>query len=251
MKPAKKNKVVGNFILDQWVNKDYRANWLRRINYETETDYVSDVQRYVKDWKIKGDNYEYVHVGKWARRYRKTKDGGFKSVSTKLSNPDGKSILSLVTDLKTLKCKYTFEELFNTDLRNIQNPEAYPLKSLLRRQERNELRKTKDENLFLLRDHCYLSDSSPNQNAIMGWDAKLVKYLEEQFGVPVYDLNEKVSEWNKQSKLTQSGTYFHITHFGGEKKSLTRDENDMNRTIMFWLFDDKLIFQYEEGRDTQ
>lgn len=234
---AKESKVVGNFILDEWINGDFREAWLRRINRETKTTYVSDVQRDVKNWKVDPKKYEYRHVGKWTRRYRKTKDGGFKSVTTRLSNPDGKSNLSLVTDLKTVKCKFTFDELFNTDIRQLQDAKSYPLNQLITHGE------TRPER-FLLRNSCYLS--SPNE----GWDAPIAKYLMEQFGVPVYRLTEFLSEFFHQGNITRAATYMQITHFGGEKKSLTREENEFNHTILFWLFDDKLIFRIEEGKDS-
>ena len=247
----KSKSLIGKFIKEEWVNGEYKQTWLRRVNRETNTQYISDVQRYVKSWEGK-ESEKKIFVGKWAKRYAKLKNGQVGYKTTHRSNPDGKMTLSIVTDLSTQLCSCSYSELFETDVREIQDAKEYPRKGLEARQERASKRDNYDklvcEKDYVLAEYIVLQKGT-DTHPIGGWDAPITKYLEETFKVPVYNLYENIREHWKLSKLSKSGTLMHITHFGNDKEVITFDENYHNRTIMFWLFKDKLVFQYEDGKD--
>lgn len=234
-------------MLAEWENGSYSVTWLRRINRETKTQYISDVQRYVRSWDDdKKDRMTFI--GKWAKRFQKTKDG-VGHIKTRQSNPNGTMRLSLVEDPSTLKCKLTFKELFQTDIREIQNAGDYPLDELVVEAED----KRKDglivpDDFFLLERKLHFQ--SGEEESFGGWDNQIIQYLQKEFKAPVYRLRPIMNENNRSSKLSQSCTYMQITHFGNDKPVISRKENYHNRTILFWLFDDKLIFQYADGIGT-
>lgn len=235
--------ILGNFILDEFVNGDFRVRWLRRITRETKTTYISYCQRSMVSKE------ECVRRAWSSKPYRKTSDGGVKPIVTHLHNKNGASTLQVITDPSTLKCQYSYDELFNTDIREIQSPDCEPLHNINRM---NEMQKGKDIRPlpYILDSTIYKCDPN-NTHFIDGWDSPVIKYLEQLFKVPVYRLGMlKISEDDKPSKLSLSGTYFHITHFGDDKPTINFNENYHNRTILFWLFDNKLVFQYETGIDS-
>lgn len=237
---------VGKYIIEEWVNGDYKKRWVRRIDRETKTKYVSNTQRYAKNWDVNGGDIK-VFFSEWAKYFRKGINGIPERIINNRSNTDGVINLKIVNNLTIIKSTYTFDELFNTDLRNIQNKEAYPLKQLLLRKQKRENSVTEED--FILKNHIELHIGAEKADAIHNWDAPIVKFLEDTFKVPVYYNYETVNEHTNQSKLSHASTYMHITHFGGTKKEITFQENFFNRTIQFWLFDDKLIFQYADGHE--
>lgn len=242
------SNMVGKYIRDEWNNGNFKRVWLRRIVAETKTQYVCHVQRDVIDYDVKP--IQYAYYSKWAKRYRKDKSElGFKTIFTKRSNPDGKSTLSLVDNLKTLICECTFEELFDRDVRGFQDAESYPRKILERRNERYKERGETYRDSYKIKEYCVLQ-SSKGTDVIDDWDAPITKYLEEQFECPVYSCYETISEYHNLSKLTKSATFLHINHFGDDKPKINEKENFFNRTIMFWYFGDKLIFYYADGMGT-
>jgi hypothetical protein len=154
--------------------------------------------------------------------------------------------LNLFDSPSEIKCESTFDEIFKQDLRTIQNAEEshYPLKLLLHQEERDIKR-----NFEISADHFkFILYEEGEESA---WDKPLIDYLKEIFKVDkVYSPNEKIIEHNHPTFLSKSGTLFHINIFNIDKELIIRDENYYNRTIMFWLFDDFLVFQYEDGKDT-
>lgn len=231
--------MIGKYVLEHWVNGDYESRSLRLITRENKRYYVADVQRYFKDFE-KGVNLRTFHYN-WAVKFAKCNNElGFRRSITRRSNTDGVMHYTVYNSPSECKCPYTFEEVFGRDVREIQNPKNAPLRDYLRKEERG---RTPDYKIEI--GKCELPE-----HPIDGWDNEVIKKLMELFKVSdVYEVHSRIDEYRDKSILTKSATLLHIIHFNLEKKEITFDENFYNRTILFWLFDDKLVFQYEEGKD--
>lgn len=233
---------LGDLIKEEWKNNNgFRSTWVRQIDRETKTQFISESGR--------GSGGKFSTY--CATRFFK-KNNFIAPRNTRLSNPDGKITLTKIQDLKKdLICRYTYKELFETDLRELQSglKEVDPLCVKLRKIENKwfEGSKNWDETEYFKAGYRVRNVSEEKDY----WNYPLVQYLEKLFGVTVYRINEKVREHNEQSKLYESITLMHINYFGGiDNKVITLDEGYHNRTIGFWLFEDKLIFQYEDGKET-
>jgi hypothetical protein len=246
--------MIGKFIKDEWTSSDDINTWLRRISRETPTLLFSEKQRFFKDF---GSGVDYrTFTKKFAEKYRKGNDGSVTKVGFRKKYRDLYNKLTVIdkSDLSELKCKYSYDELFRTDIRKIQkigftqeNKNAEPLQKLIEYWEDESFKMFKNqENYFKLEKHVKLYDAD--------WPfyPELTTYLNELFGVPVYWVNPwmKVNERFDVSKLSQSLTYFQITHFGDDKEVIHEEENRPNTTISFWYFDDRLIIQDESGKST-
>lgn len=243
-----RKSLVGMYVLENWVNGDFVSNHLRYINRENKKYYVSDVQRTVKSYDK--EPRQYVHIAKWATRFfKENSELGFRRSVTNLCNTDGVMTYSISDDLSFFKCKYTFEEVFEQDLRKIQSEKDYPLWQKIRHSLTNTSNSNNKDNWVI----SLTEQGLEPDGTIGGWDNNIIFFLKERFKVThVYSTSyEKIIEYNKQSILTKTGTLFHINHFGGyNKKEISFEDNYFNRTIMFWLFDDRLVFQYEQGKET-
>lgn len=242
---------VGDYIKEEWKhNSGYRSTWVRRIDRETKTQFVSNCNRGMKP---RTEPTVYVFPSYGTTKFIKTPDF-IKSSVTQLSNPDGHTVHTVIKDFKKdLLCKYSYDELFETDVRELQKgmeEHNNPVKMKLWRLEKDYYKNYKnwDEDKYF-KISFDLSNVSEKEDH---WNKPLVDYLEETFGVPVYNIwNDKVREHNTQGKLCESMTLMHVNHFGGvDKKKISREENECNRTIGFWLFEDRIIFQDEDGKDT-
>jgi len=235
------------YILETWINGDFISRFLRPITRENNKYLISDVQRTVKDWKAK--EHEYVFIYKWAQKYVKdsTNPLGFRRSIGRLDNTDGVMSYQVTEDPSILKCPYTYDEVFGNDLRDIQDPFDNPLRTA-----------THFNTSFNLDRWMIIPERKDNivptgnefRDSIEIWDNKLVMYIKDLFKVPaVYYLFDEIQEHKKRTILTNSMTLFHINIFRGiENKSIP--DNYYNRTIGYWLFDDKLVFQYEDGKNT-
>lgn len=238
--------MVGKYIRTEWNHNDgYVQTWLRRISRETKTQYISEVQRYFRNFED-GVN-DRVFKYRWAKRYNKNSDGSISVRNTHLSNPDGIHKLQVIdllseTDLVKLRCVYSFSDLFETDIRLLQSENCYPRKLIEKR-----YLKCLSEGKTFDKDRFFVDVYS--ENSTNHWNEPLIKWLEDTFKVPVYAVCD-INEHFEQGILTKSATYLHITHFGDDKKILKTGENYHNRTICFWLFEDKLVFKYEDGKDS-
>ncbi len=251
-----KESIVGKYILEHWKHNDgYESRRLRFINRETTKQYISDNQRDVNSWDEEPRRYNF-YKKKSHRFIKNNSELGFRKSITHLCNPEGETYYTVFNNPSEVLCEYSFDELFNKDLREIQNPENYPLKKILWRNEYFG-EKYKDEpekaGSFITKDFkIQLEDYYLNECGLKQWDLILVNKLKELFNREkiFYVWDEKINEWHSQSILGKSATFFHYNQFNIDKEYISSDENEMNRTISFWLFEDCLVFQYEEGKDT-
>ena len=76
-------------------------------------------------------------------------------------------------------------------------------------------------------------------------DYPIVDYLEKMFGVDVWVCYEYRRRIDK-TILHKTATIYEITHFGGDKKYLSKEEDRNNRTICFWFFGDRVVMAYPD-----
>jgi hypothetical protein len=223
--------LLNKLVLAEWINGDFRQLFLRRINRETKTQYISDVPKTCLDYD--SEPPKYGHVAKWAKRFNKLPNGEIKARLNHRYNSDGHYELKIVENAsKDLLCKYSFDEVFNSKILNKWlflevYSENYPLKEYNNEEDRN---------------HPFAWLRSNDRY-------KLKNYLYELFNVPIYNLSDnykmdlKEEDWldedDNKTIFNKSMTLFHVIHF--KKK---------HYTIGFWLFEDKLVYKYDSGKST-
>lgn len=240
------NKIaVGKYILEHWVNGDHESRTLRLVTRETDKYFIADVQRDIEDYNF--EEKLYVFEDDYAKKYEKDSSQlGFKP---NICLKEGQVSFVILDSPTQAKSSVKFEEVFDIDLRTIQHKEDYPLKSLIlensRREERGNIVEAEDYKIRI-----WKADPN-NTDPIMGWDRKITDKLGELFCTKeIYYFEDCIIERNKTTVLSKTGTMFHLNTFGIEKAAIDFNENYNNRAILFWLFDDKLIFRYEDGKDT-
>ena len=246
--------LVGKYVLMNWVHeKGYVSNFLRLITRENKRYFIADVQRWCAKYHDKSENNRYVFEYSWAKKLFKDSNNelGFRRSIGRRDNTDGVMTFTIFDDISEVKCKYSFEKVFENDLRTIQDEDSFPLRLLKNQNERYKSRGQAEEEYKIEFTEEGLEPNHP----IGGWDQPIIDFLKEKFKVDkVYSIYNKINEHRNQSILTKSGTMLHINNFHLNKKEITFDENYHNRSIMFWLFKDEkrncLIFQYEDGKDT-
>lgn len=103
---------VNRFIYTKWLHKDgFQQRWLRRINRQTETQYVSDCQRTLTGKRDCYDKQKFYHC---ATRFKIGKNSG-KLIELGRKNPDGALTVALVEDFSQIDCDITIEE-FNAEI---------------------------------------------------------------------------------------------------------------------------------------
>ena len=230
--------LVGKYVLENWVNGDFIRNHLRYINRENKKYYISDVQRTIKSYD--NEPIEYVHIYKWATKlFKDNSKLGFRRSITHLSNTDGVMTYSVFKSPAECKCKYSFEEVFGNDLRDIQDPQDSPLRSNIYMEKHSPIAKRDKKGYYKIWLHKEEDNTDVFCNA-----------LRELFNVKDIYITYDINEHKKESILTKSATLFHIINFGEGKKSISVENNRHNNTILFWLFDDRLVYQHESGKDT-
>ncbi len=128
--------LVNKHVFCEWIhNEGYRQNWLRRISRQTKTQYIADTQRILLCHDKYKEKYLYKIFHSCANRMRMV-DGKLVGRITHLSNPDGVNKITLIENFDILKCKYTFSELFERDLREILPADNRGLKYMI--EDRNE-----------------------------------------------------------------------------------------------------------------
>ena len=248
----KRKSLVGKYVLEHWVNGDFIHRCLRHINRENDKYYISDVQRAANYSK---EPTTYTHLYKWATKFFKDPKSelGFRRSVTNQSNTEGVMEYTVMDSPAECKCPYKFEEIFDVDIRTIQSKNDNPLMM------KNEMWKDKDtKKRFEGREAEFfkirLMECGTEKKDFFGstHDYKSTERMKKMFHVKhVYRICEMASidEHPKQTILSKSGTLFHMLH-STDKKVVTSDISHENRTITFWLFDDKLVYQYDSGKST-
>lgn len=280
----KNRSLVNKFVLTKWTNRsieespnngkvtDYQINWLRHIDSETKTQYISNCQHslylfedkdvianklYAKAGKKATKNdYVYQKWAKHATRFRKSKDGySISRIKTRLDNPHGELNVHVIGDKESdgqrwmdkLQCDAGYSELFKTDVRDLWQPETYEHSAISTHEKyAKQTNRPFMSEQYTLDHYCHLVDVQTH------WNRPLMEYLRTLFEVEnIYQLSDYRLEHNAiTSPIGKNGVFFHITKFAENKPFITFDEHFHCRTIVFWLFYDRLVFAYADGIDS-
>lgn len=119
---------INRFIYTQWLHKSgFQQRWLRRINRQTDTQYISDCQRTLTGKKDTYDKQIFYHC---ATRFKLSKRDN-KLIELGRTNPDGNLTVTLVEDFSQIDCDMSYEEF-------LVEIEALNKKSQRRERRRNE-----------------------------------------------------------------------------------------------------------------
>lgn len=198
--------LINQYVLDCY----YAQRWLRRINRCTPNSYCSDVQRAPKRTKGKWDWGKRVYTHKWAKRYRVDKDGSIKRLSRN-HKPIQDNPVKVVSDFESLRCLYTYDELFGSGM--------------------------------TLGGHTptHIWKANVQEDGLHSYPIPFVLHLQELFGVSVWICSAGYSYIQEDERYRSTVTYTHVTSFGGDRDVISAVENESNRTVLFWLFENKLV----------
>lgn len=247
--------LTGKYIFTHWIhNSGFQSRWLRRITRQTKKFLFSDVQytlllRGKYDPKNNKGKYFYGIIKKWAKKFYLKNDMICRSVSER-DNLDGEMNILLVDNFEILKCPYSYFDLFEKDIRDMNIESKFFEKMLNSILEHNEFMKNIVGENF--RENFKIKtekiDSGDN---LYG---HIVNHMEDLFGLPVYIVCDFLYQLDtihdEKSPYVQTAIHYHLNHFAGDKNVITSQENKKNCTISFWLFDDRVVFKTEDGIDS-
>lgn len=242
-------KYHNRFVVDGWVhNNGFTQRWLRRISRTTDTQLVSDVQYtlILGGKHYEKDSYLYARSKSVAKRYN-IKNGGLFERRERRWGDDGVSTATFFEKNSDIECVNTFEEIFETDLRDIYPDKKSRMRDKLDFSYDNWSDAIKDKEK--LERNTYFPTLRPvDESTHFG---SVVKYLKDLFNVPVFQLKigflDSIDTTHERSTIMDNAVHMHINHNGNEKEVLTMEESQNNLTISFWLFKDKVVFQTEGG----
>jgi hypothetical protein len=253
---------IGDYITTQWINGRFVRNWLRRIDHETPTQFVSRVQHTLicdEKEEAKAQKILFTADSVYSRftsadqRFRKDGKGFVKPITTRRTNTDGNMTLNKVNSFaKDLQSTKTYDELFKADVRQIWVEKD----SNLRRFNFRQKMAKRGDRTFLPKDWFLDSvtyESKPSWE-FMGNvninDTHL--YLENLFpNRQIFELSDFSLERQSETSDLLKNAYFHqITTYGGDTKYKKSKDAFKNGTIIFWVFEDRVVYADMCGIDT-
>lgn len=246
--------LTGKYIFTQWKhNNGFQQNWLRKITRQTKTQVICDVQHTLalsskyKKMYAAGNDYFFIKVKKWAKRF-KYQDYQLVRKTTHLDNTDGIHSVKIVNDFNSLLCVYKYNELFETDIRDFLSEHSHTLNSA------NHIFKVYSE---------HVKERDNLHNIIYKIDTKLVnisddvygktaKYLGNLFNLPVYRVTGlvNVNTIHDLGRFSESAIHYHMIQEGWDKDIINWDQHMKNMTVSFWVFEDRVVFQSQDGIDS-
>jgi len=231
--------IVGKHILIKsefigWNKDKYKYNTLRRINRETPSQFVSDVQRF-SYYRTKPAEYELFK--KISRRFKK------KELEQSLESEDENIyIIEPDSTIEPMKCSVPFERLFficNGDM----------MQKFMERAEREH--KNEFTHPVCLFDNEHIGKHWGESNE------KIANHLREITGIEtIYmadSLSSKINKNNWHYTKLESDEhgremiFYQITHHGDDKSIIYDDEDQYNEPIGFWVFDDCVVYKRMSG----
>jgi hypothetical protein len=247
----------GKYIFSEWKhNEGFQQKWLRRITRQTKTQYIADVRHTL----LSASNHKKLYAEKKSDflygifqncAFRMYMKGGqlFERLSY-LSSNEGERKLTLIEDFSILKCKYSYNELFDTDVRKFLSSDSDMLEDM--NWWKTQFEKDKDKLKVENTDFVFKFETEEVVKVDSCWYTT-AEHLKTLFGVPAYHIKEhfgKMNTTHEKSIYSDTAIHYHVNHNGGDKSVLTFKENYHNDTISFWLFEDKVVFRGESGIDT-
>lgn len=243
-------------------NGIYRV--LRRINRETDTQYISDVQRapYVKWNRARNHQKEFdwdrkVWFQKIARRYKKSKlidkNGNLTDNYYDATFVDDSDYSVAISDTP-------FDELFRVvkgdggddlyehDFKTFSKKAGYG--GLASNLFPNLFRKTNKDG-YILQDVCIDTKSYIGQHLkeVFGVDVYIVDrvWCDKRFVGDQYCGNNYSFEYSRECDFDRNAVFHQVTSSGGDKPEITKEENEGNSPILIWFFKDKIVYKEERG----
>lgn len=231
-----KNKYIF-FSIDLSIPENGVKRVLRRINRESKTQFISDVQRVPA--RVKGSNdfnwgiYSNFHI--IAKRFIKNKLFNDKA---ELTNYYGETTALIEDDLSSMLSDVPFEEMFNIVEGNNKNDiynHIYNVENFA------EIRKNKILKPF---------------NVCIDSEGEIGKLLKKEFNIDVYvtdvlydHINKKHFDYNysKKDKYSRNSILHQVTKFGNDKKQISKEDNSKNSPIIMWIFKDKIVYKESSG----
>lgn len=217
---------VNRFIYTKWLHKDgFQQRWLRRINRQTEAQFVSDCQRTLTGKKDCYDKQKFYHC---ATRFKIGKNSG-DLIELGRKNPDGNLTVALVDDMSQIDCDITLEE-FKAELDRINQGV---------KEEHKDAMNVYYHSVHLAEPKSDLYNSIKlHLLELFGSDTELIK---------LSDNSGAISTTHGKGVITYNAVHYHITIHGGEADTITFEEDRKNTTIVFWKFGKTIIFDYAKG----
>lgn len=240
-------------------NGIYRA--LRRINRETRTQYISDVQRapYVRWNRAKNHQREFdwdrkVWFHKIARRYRKKKlidkNGNLTNFYHDATFVDDSDYSVMISD-KPFEELFTVvkgdgeDDLFEHDLKTFGKKTGW--KGVL---PKRFYRKT-NKGGYILQDVCIDTKSFIGQHLkeVFGVDVYVVDrmWCDKRFVGDQYCGSNYSFENSRECDFDRNAVFHQVTASGGDKPEITKEENNHNSPVLLWFFEDRIVYKEERG----
>lgn len=223
------DQLTNKFILTHWRhNGGFEDKWLRRINRQTKTQYISDCQRYL----ICGDEkYMKGIFQSCATRFIISKVTGLLTMIRGCrANADGTLTTMLLDDYSVLDCDYSLEK-FIEEIGNYKCTDF--------NEDDEEIEIFKKLRVIDVKDgDTWYSHIVEHLRDVFGKDIKLM-YLLDSIGY--------LSTTHDTNLIANSAIHYHITIYGENKKIISSEEDRHNRTISFWKFGDVIVFKNESG----
>lgn len=104
---------VGLFILQEFVNGDYKSSRIRYVNRESNKYFYSDANRHCFDY----DKRLYKFEKSWATKFKKTdNEQGFERSLGKRANTDGVMTYTVYEDLSKIPRLKSYQAVFGHEL---------------------------------------------------------------------------------------------------------------------------------------
>lgn len=222
---------VGLFVLQEFVNGDYKSNRIRYVNRESDKYFYSDANRHCFDY----DKRLYKFEKSWATKFKKAdNEQGFERSLGKRANTDGVMTYTVYEDLSKIPRLKSYQAVFGHDLRKIQHPLDRPLFDLLNYERLGV------ETGLKIDWKIQLFETDIHE----AWNSAMLLKLKELFKVDkIYKAYPEINEYRKRTILSDSSINFSFNLFGIDKEVITQDEDYQNRDITLWLFEDFIVYQ--------
>lgn len=237
-------------------NGIYRV--LRRINRETDSQYISDVQRspYYTD---KGGDRKFDWTRrKWfqkiARRYNKSRllnnDGSLSDYygKTTLIDEDYSSMISDIdfNELFRVVKGDGRDDLFQNDLDTFSKKAGFS--GLLP----NKFYRKTNKAGYILQDVCIDTKGYIGQHLkeVFGVDVYVAdriwcdkRFVGEKYCGHNYDYN-----YQKSCDFDRNAVFHQVTSSGSDRSVISAEEDKLNSPILMWLFKDRVVYKKEQGK---
>jgi len=235
--------------------KDGIYRVLRRINRETKSQYISDVQRFAEVKWTRGnrsiDWEKQIWMQRIARRFRKDKlfneDGTFSSRYGDVTVVDSRDFSAMISDTP-------FDEMFRVVKGNGSDDLfEHDLKTFSKKLGIfGKLHRKTNKDGFLLQDVCIDTESHIGQSLskVFNLDVYVADRLwcDKRFVGEQYCGHNHRFEYNRDCDFDRNAVFHQVTSSGGDKKIISKEDNNHNSPVFLWFFKDRIVYKEDSGR---